>query len=211
MRSIVLAIILCGFQLLGGVLGPSLAQFQNGVVQLRDEQTIIIEGPLLGGQSRRFAQIVAFLYQSERQELTVYINSEGGSFDEANRIIGTMQVFQERGGTIDIIVPRAAICWSFCPMIFSFGDRRFADDETSWMFRRPVPDRRTQQRLSRQDIDRTIEKTNAFWMARLQEIDPQFASSVVGNWLQDDRDHKISGSELRQLSAGFLTRPDHRH
>lgn len=204
MKAVALAFVLCGIQMGSDALGSACAQDRNGIVQLRDEQTIIVEGPLLGGQAKRFAQIVAYLYQSGRRDFTVYFNSEGGSFDEANRIIGAMQAFQERGGRITTGVPRTAICWSFCPMIFSFGDRRFADDETSWMFHRPVPSALTDLVFPKEEIERAIKAMNEYWLVRLLAIDPKFAELSVRNWLRDGKEHKVSGRELRRLSGHFF-------
>ncbi|MGI9355654.1 MAG: hypothetical protein ACR2PF_10905, partial [Rhizobiaceae bacterium] len=103
---------------------PAPAQTQNGVVQLQPNETIIIEGPSLGGQSKCFADILAYPHEEKKQHITIKTNSEGSSVNEANFITGAMQTFQRMGGTIQIEVLKHAMCWSICPLVDYTGLKR---------------------------------------------------------------------------------------
>ena len=68
---------------------PAHSFMTNGIVQLQKGNRIIIEGPLLGKQAKRFAKIIAYLHKNQIRKISILLNSEGGSFDEANHIIGS--------------------------------------------------------------------------------------------------------------------------
>ena len=150
--------------ILAAASNPAPAQTQNGVVQRHPSETIIIEGPLLGGQSKRFANILAYLYKEKKQHITIKLNSEGGSVNEANFIIGAIQAFRRKGGSIQTEVTKHAVWWSICPLIFAFGDHRIADDDTSWMFHRVTPDAATIATHSSITFQMVIERINAYWI-----------------------------------------------
>lgn len=117
-----------------------------------------------------------------------------------------MQAFQRKGGTIKTEVPKHAVCWSICPLIFAFGDQRIADDETSWMFHRVTPDAATIATHSSITIQMVTEKINAFWMRRFSKIDPKLAKRMQDEqWLIDGKDHAFSGRELRAMAMGLFT------
>jgi len=187
---------------------PATAQSQNGIVQLQPNETIIIEGPLLGGQSKRLAEILAYLQREKKQHITIKLNSKGGSINEANFIVSAMQAFQRKGGTIRTEVPENGECWSVCPLIFAFGDRRMADDESSWLIHRVTPDVATIATHSSITTQMVTEKINAFWMRRFSQIDPKFAKRMQDEqWLIDGEDHAFSGEELRKISMGLFSSP----
>jgi len=103
-------------------------------------------------------------------------------------------------------VPKLAVCWSICPLIFAFGDQRIADDETSWMFHRVTPDAATIATHCSITIQMVTENINAFWMRRFSKIDPKMAMLIQDEqWLFEDEDHAFSGRELRTIGDGFFS------
>jgi ATP-dependent protease ClpP protease subunit len=182
------------------------AQPKNGTVRLQPNAAIVIDGPLLGGQSKLFAEILAYLHKEKTKHITILLNSEGGTANEVNFIIGAMQVFQRKGGTITTSLPEHGICWSICPLIIAFGDQRIAHEDTSWMFHRVSPDVETIATHSSITIQQVIEKINAFWMKRFSVIDPKLAQRMQDEkWLLDGKDYAFSGREIRRLGDGFVS------
>lgn len=71
------------------------------------------------------------------KEITIVLNSPGGSLFAAEIMKVQMDLFRKRGVTLTTKILPNESCMSACPLIFAYGDKRIADDTSVLMFHSP--------------------------------------------------------------------------
>ena len=117
----------------------------------------------------------------EKESLLLQLDSPGGHFYEALKVVKHLRALQTEGVNVTTEVGYSGDCSSSCTIIFAAGKVRRASKKSTFLFHSPLARSKKGKNIDENKLRRIEEEVRNIWLEQISLADPEFA-----NYLEEE-------------------------
>lgn len=164
----------------------------------KDHELTFYKG-IEAGDTEMLQQQVNELQIEPGDTLTLKLNSFGGLTGSAMNIEAFLRWLNSKGVEIITKVEDGAICASACVIVFSAGDKRYAYNESLFIFHAPILGD-----LKGEEYDRIWKIVVTSYLDSIRRADPVFADYVERTKISQQGQTELFASDIEAVAPDYM-------